>query len=34
MFLVFHVYSHFRRHLFHSFSLICYDYFSEWMNEA
>ena len=26
--------SHFRRHLFHSFNLICYDHFSEWMNEA
>ena len=34
MFLVFHVCSHFRRHLFHSFNLICYDHFSEWMNEA
>ena len=34
MCLVFHVCSHFRRHLFHSFNLICYDHFSEWMNEA
>ena len=34
MFLVFHVCSHFRRHLFHSFKLTCYDHFSEWMNEA
>ena len=34
MFLVVHVCSHFRRYLFHSFNLICYDHFSEWMNEA
>ena len=34
MFLVFHVCSHFRRLPFHSFNLICYDHFSEWMNEA